>query len=447
MNDSNQNRGQWSSSVGFIIACVGSAVGLGNIWKFPYITYENGGGAFFIIYLIAITLVGFPIIISEMVLGRHAKLNTYGTFKELSNNNWFWKLVGLLCIFSAVTILSFYSVVAGWTLDYFFNSLVGNFQSLTFENAGPRFGEFVGNGEKQVLYHTIFMFLTAFIIYRGTKGIEKAVKILMPVLGILVFLIACISFYTYGASDTISFMFNFDFSKITSHGVLEAVGHAFFTLSLGLGVMIVYGSYLPKGFSLVRAGIWITIMDTLIATFSCFMMYPIIFGTQMEVKESAAILFTTLSVQFNALPMGNVIAALFYLLVAFAALSSTISLLEPLVSFIDETYKINRKIGTIIGAVGVWIMGIASALGNGASEFFTSLALMDKLDYFTSNWSLPVGGMLISLFAGFFVSEKAKRDEFTETENKVFFKAWNFTIRFISPLLVLLVILYKIGVF
>ncbi len=442
-----QARSQWSSSFGFIIACVGSAVGLGNIWKFPYIAYENGGGAFVIIYLLAIAVVGFPIIVAEMVLGRHAKLNSFGTFKKLSQNNIFWKAVGLMCIFSATAILSFYSVVAGWTLDYFWNSLVGNFSDMTFATSGPRFGEFVGNGTKQIIYHTIFMFMTAFIILRGTKGIEKAVKILMPMLGVLVLFISGVSFYNYGASDTFNFMFSFDFSTITQHGVLEAVGHAFFTLSLGLGCMIVYGSYLPKDVSLVRAGIWITILDTLIAVMACFMMYPIIFGTKMEVNESAAILFTTLSAQFNSLPGGNIIAALFYLLVAFAALSSTISLLEPLVSFIDETYNIPRKKGTIIGALLIWVIGIFCALGNGASEFFTNIALMDKLDYLTSNWTLPVGGMLISLFAGFFVSREAVKAEFTEIELANFYPIWNFFIRYISPLFVFIVILYKLGVF
>ncbi len=446
MSDTTQ-RTQWSSSLGFIIACVGSAVGLGNIWKFPYIAYENGGGAFVTIYLLAIFLVGFPIIVAEMVLGRHAKLNSYGTFKKLSKDNKFWKAVGLLCIFSATAILSFYSVVAGWTLDYFWNSLVGNFSTMTFENSGERFGSFVGNGYKQVFYHTLFMIFTAFIVLKGTKGIEKAVKILLPVLGALVLFIAGVSFYNYGASETFSFMFHFDFSTITKHGVLEAVGHAFFTLSLGLGCMIVYGSYLPSNVSIVRAGIWITILDTLIAVLACFMMYPIIFGTKMEVNESAAILFTTLSVQFNSLPGGNIIAALFYLLVAFAALSSTISLLEPVVSFIDETYNIPRKKGTLIGSLLVWFIGVICALGNGASDFFSHLALMDKLDYITSNWTLPVGGMLIALFAGFFVSKKDIQAEFSQAELTKFYPLWNICIRYISPAFVLIVILYKLGVF
>jgi NSS family neurotransmitter:Na+ symporter len=336
--------------------------------------------------------------------------------------------------------------VAGWTLDYFFNSVAGNLSSLTFETSGARFGEFVGNPGLQILYHTLFMAATAFIIMRGTAGIEKAVKILMPILGVLVIFISAVSFSTYGASETLSFMFSFDLSKITSHGVLEAVGHAFFTLSLGLGCMIVYGSYLPSSVSLVKAGFWITIMDTVIATLACFMMYPIIFGTKMEVKESAAILFTTLSVQFNSLPAGQYIAGLFYLLVAFAALSSTISLLEPLVSYIDEQYNIPRKKGTIIGALIIWTVGVICALGNGASEFFTNIALMDKLDYLTSNWTLPVGGMLIAIFAGFVMSKEEMAKEFTETEQS-FFKIWRFFIRYISPSLVFIVILYKLGVF
>jgi len=445
MDKSQNHSGQWSSSVGFIIACVGSAVGLGNLWKFPYIAYENGGGAFVLVYLIAILFVGFPILLAEMIIGRHGQLNIYGSFKQLSNNNPFWKKLGALCLVTAFMILSFYSVVAGWTLDYFFNSISGNLLHLTSENAPAHFGSFVGNAPKQIIYHTIFMILTAGIVVKGTKGIEKAVKILMPILFFLIIVIMSVSLYRYGGGESFRFLFTFDFSKLTAAGVLEAVGHAFFTLSLGMGVMIVYGSYLPKSVSIVKAGIWIMIFDTLIALMACFMMYPIIFGTNLDLSESASMLFTTLTVQFNALPAGQYISATFYLLVAFAALSSTISLLEPVVSYISEEFKIQRKKATIVGAFLIWILGCGCALSNGGNEFFTEIALFNKMDYLASNWGLTLGGMFISLFAGFVLTKKVRLGELEVNEKSLLYKGWLFSVRFLAPIMIFIIILTKLG--
>jgi NSS family neurotransmitter:Na+ symporter len=441
------NKTQWSSSLGFVIACVGSAVGLGNLWKFPYITYENGGGAFVIVYLMAIIVVGSPIMLAEMLIGRRGHQNIYDTFKQLSHNHLLWKLVGVLCILTAFLILSFYSVVAGWTLHYFYHSLVGNLAGLTNQDVGPYFGNFVTQANTQMSLHTVFMLLTGMIILKGTRGIERAVKILMPCLFIFILVIVTVSTYRYGFAQSASFLFSFNFNQLTSHAVLEAVGHAFFTLSLGMGVMLIYGSYLPKHVNLVKTGIWITLLDTLIALLACFMMYPIIFGSKMELKESASMLFTTLTVQFHSLPGGQYISALFYLLVAFAALSSTISLLEPVVSFISEIFKLSRKQATLIGTSSIWILGLGCALSNGANDWFTALDLMGKFDYLSSNWTLPIGGMMISLFAGFVLSEKDRRDELNITGNERWYLLWLNLCRFISPSLVLLVILFKLGLF
>jgi len=439
-------KSEWSSNLGFIMACVGSAVGLGNIWKFPYITYQNGGGAFVLVYLLAILAVGLPIIMAEMMIGRHAKENVYATFRDLSKNSLFWKFLGVLCLFSAFVILSYYSVVAGWTVEYFWQSITGQFAGATPELATQRFGIFVGNGWKQILHHSIFMGLTGFIVWRGTAGIEKAVKILMPLLGLFVLIVASVSISKYGLSDSFHFMFSFDLSKLTPHGILEAVGHAFFTLSLGMGAMLIYGSYLKKGESLVQAGLWIVALDTLVALMACFMMYPIIFGTNMELKESASMLFTTLSVQFNQLPGGSFIGGLFYILVAFAALSSTISLLEPVVSFAMETFKIRRHSATLWSTLAIWLIGVGSALSNGASDLFTRLDVMTRFDYLASNWTLPVGGMLISIFCGFVLTKDEKLGELSERGKKIY-PVWNFVIRYVSLVLVLIVILNRIVVF
>ncbi len=441
------NRTQWSSGFGFVLAAVGSAVGLGNIWKFPYMTHSNGGGLFVLVYLLAVFIVAFPIVIAEMSLGRSARLNAMGTFKKLSKNSPFWKGLGLLCIFSSMIIFSYYSVVAGWTIDYFIESITGSLHKLSANTTESHFIGFLGSPWKQVGFHSFFMFITAFIVLRGTSGIEKAVKIMMPALGIMIFIIASISIYNYGISDTWNFLFNFNLAQLNSSSVLEAVGQAFFSLSLGLGCILVYGSYLPKDVSLVKSGIWIVVFDTLIAIMACFMMYPIIFGTNMEIKQSATILFTSLTVQFNQLPGGAFISAIFYLLVAFAALTSTISLLEPVVSFVHETFDISRKKATIWCSVTIWFIGIGSALANGASLFFTKLAVMDRLDSLTANWTLPIGGMLIAIFTGWFFSKEKRLAEFNENERKYFVPVWTFVIKFLSPILVCVVICYKLGLF
>ncbi len=439
------NKKQWNSSIGFIMACVGSAIGLGNIWKFPYITYQNGGGAFVFVYLVAVLLVGLPIILAEMMIGRHGQNNVYKNFKKLSGDSFIWKSVGILCLFTAALILSYYSVVAGWTFEYLRKSILGQLSGVSAQESNSMFVTFISDGWKQVGFHSLFMFLTAAIIVKGTAGIEKAVKILMPVLFVFIIIVASISTYTHGISDSLKFMFTFDFSKLTAHAILEAVGHAFFTLSIGMGSMMIYGSYLSKEASLVKAGIWIAFLDTLIALMACLMMYPIIFGTNMELSASSSMLFTALSVQFNSMAGGGIIGGLFYALVAFAALSSTISLLEPVVSFVEETFKFSRLRATIISAGLIWFIGIGTALSNGANELLTSWKVMDRFDYLASNWTLPIGGVLIALFCGWILKDSDKIGELLEKE-RGFYTYWNFTIKFISPVLVLIVILNKMGI-
>jgi neurotransmitter:Na+ symporter, NSS family len=446
-NNQDSKREKWSSSFGFILACVGSAVGLGNLWKFPYITYENGGGAFVIVYLVAILLVGMPIMLCELILGRKSQQNVFSTFKVLSKNHWFWKSVGALCIVTAFTILSFYSVVTGWALKYMISSLDGSLIGITSETSGKFFGGLVGNGSLQIVFHTIVMGLTSIIVVRGASSIEKAVKFLMPTLFILIVIIMSISISNYGAGESFSFLFNPDFSKLTGKSILEALGHAFFTLSLGMGAMITYGSYLKKEESLVKSTLWISFFDTVIAIMACLMIFPILFGTKMPVSESAAILFTSLTVQFNALPGGQFISALFYLLVVFAALSSTVSLLQPVVAYMEENFKFNRMKSIIFSSAAIWFVGIFSALSNGASKFFTDLKIFDRLDYLASNWFLTLGALFISLFTGFVLTQSDRLKELNLEQENNWFKLWVICIKFISPALVILILLFKIGLF
>ncbi len=437
----------WSSNVGFIFACVGSAVGLGNLWKFPYITYENGGGAFVIVYLACILVIGVPILVAELVIGRHGKLGLHGALKKLTSNKIVGMVVSGICIICAFFVLSFYSVVAGWTVEYFVHSLLGTLSSLTIDDVVPRFGAFVSNPGKQIFYHTLFMAVTMMLLIKGTKGIEATVKFLMPLLGVLVCIVMCLSIYRYGAEQSLTFLFRADFSQLTVHGVLEALGHAFFTLSIGFGAMVIYGSYLPKKISLVKSAFLISFLDTLIALMACMMMYPIIFGSGIELKESASMLFTGLTVQFHTLPGGQFVSALFYLLVAVAALSSTISLLEIVVSFIGEEWNFNRRNSCFLGAGLIWFVGIFSALSNGANTTLTNLKIMDNLDYITSNWALPIGAAGISLVAGWLLSREIQARELQLSETNPFFQLWHYSVKYVCPILVFIVFLFKMGLF
>ena len=445
MTDSNRG-GQWHSSFGFIIACVGSAVGLGNLWKFPYIAYENGGGAFVLVYLVAILMVGFPILVAEIMIGRHGRQNVYASYKNLSKNKFIWKFVGIFSILTSVAVLSFYLVVAGWSLSYFLNSISGNLINQTKESVDPYFVNFVGNGGKQILFHTLFTLLTVWIVVRGTSGIERAVKILMPMLFFFVLIIMGISLRNFGGVDTFKFLFSFDLSQITANGALQAVGHAFFTLSIGMGIMIVYGSYLPKEVSIIKASLLSVFFDTLIAVMACFMMYPIIFGNDIELSASTSMLFTTLTVQFNALPGGQFISSIFYLLVAFAALSSTISMIEPLVSYIAEEFNIKRKTATFIGAFMVWGLGIFSALSLGANTFLTDFNFFDKIDFLASNWGLTLGGLFVATFAGYVLPKKVRLSELGLQENSLIYWFWLFCVRFFAPLMIVIIMLSELGI-
>ena len=436
----------WSSSFGFILGCVGSAIGLGNLWKFPYITYENGGGAFVLVYLSCILVIGVPLLIGEMAIGRHCRLGIYGSFKKISCNSRIARFLAFICILSTVAVLSFYSVVAGWTLEYFIYSFTGNLSALTLDDVGSRFGAFAASPVKQILYHTLFMAITMVLLIKGTKGIERAVKILMPLLGIMVCIIVFLSTYRYGAGESLSFLFNFDFSKLTVHGLLEALGHAFFTLSLGFGAVMIYGSYLPKKINLTKSAFLIAFFDTLVALLACMMMYPIILGTDMELQESASMLFTTLTVQFHSLPGGQFVSSLFYLLIAFAALSSTISLLEIVVSFISEECNIKRFKASLVGASVCWGLGIFSALSNGANMTLTDLRIMDRVDYVASNWGLPIGAAIISIFAGWFLSKKVQEREFGYNGDALRLKGLRLCLRYTCPLLIIIVMLFKLEV-
>jgi len=446
------------------MAAAGSAIGLGNLWKFPYITWANEGGAFVLIYLICIVAIGLPIMMAEILIGRMTQKSAYGGMREAVGPRWAW--VGGLGVLGGFVILSFYAVIAGWTLRYFVKCLSWSINGFDPGAAsGDAFGGFVSNGAIQIGLAATFMIVTALVVYRGVGGgIEKTARLLMPVLFVILVLLLGTALTMKGAGDALRFIFNPDFSRLEPPGALEALGHAFFTLSLGMGAMITYGSYLRKEDSVVRSAGLVVILDTLIALAATIIMFSVIFSvegmSEQITKSTAGMLFITLpSLFYTQMPFGNILAPLFYLLVGFAALTSTISLLEVVVSyFIDEKGVSRGKATTICAGL---IFGIAALCGLslGASPTLSNFSLVyagtdhakhglfDHLDYLASNWILPVGGFFITIAVGWFMSRAVSERELTDANPAPWFHygAWRFFIRYVAPVAVAAIILAVIS--
>ncbi|MCP4547560.1 MAG: sodium-dependent transporter [bacterium] len=454
-----QQRGQWSGRLGFILAAAGSAVGLGNLWKFPYITLENNGGAFVLVYIGAVILVGLPIMFAEVLLGRRAQKDPVGTFRLLSAGKpgaSLWPGVGILGVITGFIILSYYSVVAGWTIRYIIMALSGQLGELA-TNAdanvlGNFFGDFLGNSTEQAVYYTLFMGATIGVVYFGVaNGIERVAKILVPVLFIILLALTAYSTTTSGFREALHFLFRPNFSELTTGSILEALGHSFFTLSLGMGAMLTYGSYMRKQDSIPKAVVTISILDTVIAILACIIMFSIIFTMQaiqpdFEVGKSSTILFTTLPLVFYKLPGGGFISAVFYLLVAFAALTSTISLMEVVSSFAIDEFKWSRKRAVLTMGSSIFVFGLLSAVSLGGNETLSGINLIGRestagvfgtLDYLATNWLLPLGGLLIALFVGWILGRAETQEELEEGHGLlVSYSTWRFLIKFVAPLAV-----------
>jgi NSS family neurotransmitter:Na+ symporter len=445
-------RNHWSSRFGFILAAVGSAVGLGNIWKFPFITGMNGGGAFVLVYLVAILCCGLPILMAEFLIGRHSQKDVVGSFRELTPKSTFWKNIGWLNLTAAFIILSYYGVVAGWTLDYLFKSLTDSFSGQEPEAIASMFGALVTDPVRQLVCLTTFMVLCLLVVISGIKdGIERWNRILMPSLFGILFIMAIYAMTTSGALAGLKFMLYPDFSKLTINGVLEAIGHSFFTLSLAMGAMITYASYMDKKEAIYPVSIRIAFLDTLVAIVAGLAIFPIVFSVGMEPGGGPGLIFKTLPQVFATIPFGRVLSTLFFVLLAFAALSSAISLLEVLTAFMIDEKKYDRKKATVCMTIAVYIAGIPSALSYSTFndvKLLKGMEILDSLDYIASNFMLPIGGLLIAIYTGFILDKKILKAEITEdgTGYLTIFRIWYFTIRYIAPIAVLLVFLTKIGV-
>lgn len=422
----------WSKRWTYILATTGAAVGLGNIWKFPYIAGENGGGAFVLVYLICILLLGIPIMIAEVMLGRKGRADPVHAVlsqARAADVSKAWSFIGIMGVAAGIMILMYYSVVAGWALEYVYQSATSSYIGQTPDTIAAGFGVLANDNTQQLIWHSVFLCVTAFIVGLGvTQGIGNAVNVLMPILFVLLLVLLGYSYQNGAFNEALSFMFAADFSKLTGTSVLVAMGHAFFTLSLGMGTVMVYGSYMPQQQSIPGAVLTVAFLDTGIALVAGMTIFPLVFASGLEPGSGPGLLFETLPIAFSDMWGGAFFGAGFFLLVSIAALSSSISLIEPGIAWL-ENRGIKRKAATLGLVLVCWSGGVASIYYG---------AVFDFLDNLTANIMLPLGGLLIALFVGWKLGYTRVRKEISDVSNLTF-NLWFIVLRFIAPIGVVVV--------
>ncbi len=445
MDSSNENRGQWTSKIGFIFAAAGSAIGLGNIWRFPYVTGQNGGAAFVFVYLVCVLVIGLPYLYAELAVGRHVQKDPVGAIRKIRPGS-AWILVGGLGVVTGLGILSYYAVIAGWTFGYIFKTAVSN--SMGFE-------QFVARPGLEIGLTALFILFTVLVVFGGVQnGIERWAKILMPILFfLLVGLIVYVNFLP-GSEKGLAFYLKPDFSKITGKVVMAALGQAFFSLSLGMGLMVTYGSYISKEENLISAGFWVALADTAIAIMAGLIIFPAIFAMDKNPAEGPGLVFHVLPEIFNHMPGGVVVGVIFFILLSIAALTSTISLLEVPTSYLVDEKGVARKIAVwIVGGLTL-LIGIPSALSQGAVGWMSApvvgnLEFLSFMDFIFGNLSLALGALLLSLFVGWVWGAKYAAEELQlgNPGFKNWSTFWGFLIRFVSPLTIFIILLNLFHIF
>ncbi len=453
-----EDRGQWGSKFGFIMAAAGSAVGLGNIWRFPYLTGQNGGAAFVFVYVLCVVLVGAPMLINEIAIGRLTGKSPVGAFRSLGANNFWTFLGGVLPLIVTFVVLSYYSVIAGWTVGYIYTSLF---------SIQIAFSEFIANPMYVIPLGAFVILATAWIVLGGVSGgIEKATKILMPALFVILIIVIIRSVTLPGAGKGIEYYLVPDFSKITGKVILDALTQVFFSLGIGWGMMITYGSYLPKNQNVVTSSLWVGAMDTSVALLAGLMVFPAVFAFNGEVDQGPTLVFNVLANIFQKMPFGNIAGALFFLLLFFAAITSTISMLEAPSAYFIDNKKWDRKKAAWTVAIAAFLFGIPSALSTGSSDFFTGLTInilgtqvstmMDILDHLFGKLFMMLVVLSTCVYTGWFMNINTIADEIAVgapgfKNSKILgispSQIWVFAIRFVCPLIIGLVVLNVLGVF
>ncbi len=451
----NQDRVNFGSKIGAILAAAGSAVGLGNIWRFPYETGNHGGAAFILIYLLCIVLLGLPIMIAEFSIGRHSRANTAGAYNVLAPGTP-WRGVGYMGVLAGFLILSYYSVVAGWTLEYTWQAISNGFAGMNAEGYTQFFTNFSANPWRSVLWMVVFMVMTHMVILMGVKkGIEKSAKIMMPMLFILIIVLVVCSVTLPGADKGLAFLLKPDFSKVNADVFLGAMGQAFFSLSLGLGCLSTYASYFGKDTNLSKTALSVGVIDTMVAIMAGLIIFPAAFSVGVSPDAGPSLLFITLpnvfQMAFGDVPfLAYIFSVMFYVLLALAAFTSTISMHEVVTAFVHEDWKFSRKKAAWYVTIFCILLGVLSALSFGvlADMKIFGLTFFDFLDTLTSKVMLPLGGMLISIFTGWYLDRRIVWDELTnEGSLKVpFFKVYIFIMKYLAPVAIGLIFLNELGI-
>ena len=446
-----EKREGFNSKFGLLAASVGSAIGLGNIWRFPYVTGKYGGGAFLIIYVAIVAVIGLPLMLSEFVIGREGKSDAIGSFKNLAPKKP-WYLSGVLGVLAAFFILSYYGVVAGWTLEYIMSSITNSFAGQSAESIENMFGAFISHPFKPIFWQVVFMTITGLIVATGVqKGIEKFAKIMVPLLFILIIILDIKALSLPGSMEGIKFLFQPDFSKIDGTVVLGALGHAFYSLSLGMGIMITYGSYIGDKENLGKSALQISILDTLIALLAGIAIFPAVFAFGVDPGQGPGLVFITLPNVFNQMTGGYFFSILFFVLLALAALTSTMSLLEVVVAYLVDSFKMKRKKATILSFGAITFVGLFASLSNGplAHLDFFGNNFFDFLDAITANYFLTIAAFISVIFLGWFYDKEKIENQLTSggTIKVGFTNAYYTIIKYVAPIGIVLVFLYQLGVF
>ncbi len=444
-------RGAWKNRWTFMLATAGSAIGLGNIWKLPYMIGVNGGSAFVLVFIACILFVGIPLMMTEVMLGRRAQKNPLDAMHALAkeaNASSAWRLMGGMGMITGLLILSFYSVIGGWVLSYINEAAKGVFSEIGATQSSANFNLLLASPLTLLFWHTIFMLLTMGVVARGVNsGLEKANNFLIPALFAILLVLLGYSMSVGDMQAAYTFMFTPDFSKITPVAVLSALGHAFFSLSLGMGSVMVYGSYLQRDVSIARTSIYIAIADTMLGLLVGLAIYSLVFANHLEPNAGPGLIFQTLPIAFGHMPGGRLIATLFFILVAFAAWTSAISLVEPTIAWVVENTKIKRLSASCILGMIIWLLGIAVVLSFNEWQdikLVFGLNIFETLDKLTSTILLPLGGLLMAIFAGYIMKKHHLQEELGL--NDIGFRLWRVTNNVISPLAILGVFLYLFGV-
>ncbi|MBT8049921.1 MAG: sodium-dependent transporter [Gammaproteobacteria bacterium] len=443
----------WTSRFTFLMAAVGAAVGLGNIWKFPYVTGQNGGSAFVLVYLCAVVFVALPILIAELAVGRWGRQsppNAMANVASSQGRSKRWSLLGWTGMLTAYFIATYYSVISGWAVAYIFKNGGGDFIGQDAAAVGAEFNAFLADPAALAFWHGLFMILVALILLRGLQaGLEMAVKYLMPTLFVLLLVMVGYGIFRGDMAGALHFMFDFDLSAINGQTVLVAVGQAFFSISIAMGLMMAYGAYLPREVSIARSAVIIVALDTLVAIVAGLAIFPIVFANGLDPAEGPGLIFVSLPIAFGSVTGGLLFGTLFFVLLFFAALTSVLGCIEPVIAWSQEKLGLSRAVASVTSCASVFLLGIGTVFSFSLWSEWRPLASIDRyadfgyfeiLDYLTANIMMPVSGLMLALFVGWMIKPDAIREQLA-IENENLFRAWFWLLRWVVPISIALILL------